>query len=356
MDQKLLQLWLVATSYMLVVVLALQNIHLWELARVKETVFWFVGTGLATCLTLTNEKEPQHLLWKLFAENLKAIVVLNLVLTTYTFGLIVELVLVPVASILVACSTLANYREEHRDARGVLQGLLSGIGFLMLGRALWGAWQDRHHLLSTGTLWDLAYPVFLALAFLPFWWFFSLLTNYETLFLRMKVVDSDGSWSLYARRKIVQKFHVRLIPLKRFITEFRMHGLQSNLDVDIEVARAQQRVEESLRGNVGNAIEILSTKLIDHPAETNPFRILKVEWQNCTASPVRRVDAKLIFSDAEGKELETQEYTIFATANESPGVAPNEILSPNDDDGYFVADNEIAEVVVEVIRWSHRGY
>ncbi len=132
--------------------------------------------------------------------------------------------------------------------------------------------------------------------------------------------------------------------------------LQSNLDVDIEVARAQQRVEESLRGNVGNAIEILSTKLIDHPDETNPFRILRVQWQNCTTSPVRRVDAKLVFTDAEGRELEAPEYTIFATASESAGVAPNEIHSPSDDEGYFVTDDEIADAAVEVTRWSRKGY
>jgi len=352
----LLIFWLLAFTYLAAIYIASRNLELLESRHAKDLVLWYFGVGIATCFALVHEKKPDHLLWQLFADNLKAAAILSFVITSYTFGFFIELVLVPLATFILACKTVAESRKEsHQVAKffGVLQML---VGLAVISRAAISAWFDREQLLAVNTVWELVFPIWLTLVALPFWWFFALALNYEDINFRLRFFDKEREWSAYARNKIFQRFRFRLIPLKQFIREFHVHEISSTLDVDIQFAIAQRKVAERLRANSGEIIKIVRTEILQsNNGKTSP-RGLQICWENRSKAAVRKVEAQLRFMDAYGAELGKIEYPIFATSDELPGVAPGTIYEPTFDECFKLSDDRVVAVEVQVCCWSQRGY
>lgn len=352
----LLIFWLLAFTYLAAIYFVSRNLDLLELRHTKELVLWYFGVGIATCFALVHEKKPDHLLWQLFADNVKAAAILSFVITSYTFSFFIELVLVPLVALIVAFKTVAeSQKESHQVVKffGVLQIL---VGFAVIGKAAVSAWYDREQLLSVNTFWELVFPVWLTLVAFPFWWFFALFLNYEEINFRMRFFDKERVWSGYARNKIFQRFRFRLIPLKQFIKEFHVHEISSTLDVDIQFAVAQRKVAERIRANDGEVIKIVRTEILKSDNGENSARALQICWENSSKAAVRKVEAQLRFMDAYGTELRKFEYPIFATSDDSPGVAPGTVYEPTSENCFRLDDDRVVTVEVQICYWSQRGY
>jgi hypothetical protein len=71
---------------------------------------------------------------------------------------------------------------------------------------------------------------------------------------------------------------------------------------------------------------ILSSALVDFVDDKgNKTQKVVVRWKNSGMTPIRAIDAEITHWDASGELLGKYNYTIFATFDDEPGVAPGEI-------------------------------
>jgi len=110
---KLLLLFGLALLYSFGVVYAAWLGGLWHLPALKETVYWFIGTGVAlVALAISPGASTRQLLRRVLRRILAATVVIEFVANLYAFPLSVEL---PLTFVLLVFVMLQAYGPDESD-------------------------------------------------------------------------------------------------------------------------------------------------------------------------------------------------------------------------------------------------
>lgn len=110
---------------------------------------------------------------------------------------------------------------------------------------------------------------------------------------------------------------------------------------ETEVARAEvnRRQMVSGTGSIGNSkVAVISSKLVNFvsPANGKKMQMVIVTLKNTDSSPIRVVDADITSYDSSGAIVGTNNYTIFAESDSSPGIAPGETWTTRKGEGFIL--------------------
>jgi hypothetical protein len=221
------------------VIYALHCVGFWDASLWWDTtVFVLIGT-LALVWRMMEEKDYTHSFFvKAALTNLGIGVLLETFVSTYTFGLVTELVLVPWLFLLGAMLAVAQSSDQYRSIVKPLTFLVSVTGLAMLSHAVAGAIADQQNFLTMQTLQWLLLPFVLTAAFLPYLFALRVWTTYELACIPLKLGEKKSRkvrW--YAVVKMLLEFGWNLSRLERFRTS------QGN---DLRSATTRQAVDEVL--------------------------------------------------------------------------------------------------------------
>lgn len=99
------------TVYVLLIIYFLYEIKFWNPTLLKETIFWYFGVAFISLVNANKVNQDEEYFKKIFKDNLKLIVILELITTFYSFSLIVELILVPLLLIITMLSAFRSLQE-----------------------------------------------------------------------------------------------------------------------------------------------------------------------------------------------------------------------------------------------------
>jgi len=94
--------------YIAIMVFGLAKLGLWESHQLKNTLIWTISVATLSLFRLELAKEDPHFLKNSVLDNLKLIAIIQFVVGVYVFGIFVELILVPIMTILGAMVTIAG--------------------------------------------------------------------------------------------------------------------------------------------------------------------------------------------------------------------------------------------------------
>jgi hypothetical protein len=183
--RKLIVPFLGAAAYTALVVWSLAQMNLWTSDLLKDTILWFLFAGVALAFSgITQSWEPLN--WrKILVEQVAVIVLLEYIVNTYTFSLPVELLLVPILTIIVTLNAFARTDAKFASV-AKLTGCLQGVfGIAVLAVAMWQAVTHLKQLATWDTVRSVALAPLLSILILPFVYGFTLLSAYEQLFIRL---------------------------------------------------------------------------------------------------------------------------------------------------------------------------
>lgn len=214
---------LLLAGYVVMVVWGLAAIDLWEASLLKDTVIWFLFSGLVLAFSGVATGSKQEPFRAVIREQISLLVPVEFLINAYTFSLSVELVLIPVLVFMGLVEVVSEYKNDFDHARRAASRLRAVAGWVMLAFVLARFLGDLATLRWAETLKEIALPPILTLCILPAAFTFLLLARYETLFLRICPGDDleDGvRWR--ARWRLFR--HLGLNPTR--IDEFlRRHAL-----------------------------------------------------------------------------------------------------------------------------------
>lgn len=185
-------------------VLLARAVHIWDTALVGETTLWFVITAFPMLLALGDlSRRPRF-----FSETALRIFGIAGLLTglanLFVFPLYVELILAPVVGLLAGMSALRQTLENAAAIRLIRTLLgLTGIAFLVYCAVTLAT--DWSATLGASVGRDLALPIWLSLAWLPYVFLFALAMSYEAAFLRISFHTDDAAARRRARRALVRE-------------------------------------------------------------------------------------------------------------------------------------------------------
>ncbi len=158
-----------AALYCAGILVAGSEVGVWHTSAAKETVYWFIGTGLVLAGHATEAQPSPGYVGILLARAFKIAIVVEFIVNLYVFPLGIELVFAPVVSIFIVLDAW-NQAQSRADPRVVrfTDGGLVAIGWLVLFSALLRIGLHLGDVFSRETLERLLVVPAFTIAFIPF--------------------------------------------------------------------------------------------------------------------------------------------------------------------------------------------
>lgn len=191
-------------------------VGIWTSDLLTVTVVWFIAVAVALLFRLDRVWQQRIFLVGLFLKVVGLTALAEFAVNAFVLPLPAELVLVPVATLLGLVAMVAERSPEHEVARGFAEWMVAVIGFVLVGYVVLKTIVDWGDLALADELRELALPVWLTAAFLPFVYAFALYCAYETAFMRSRFATQLRRSPVRARLALVAALHFRGEDLSQF--------------------------------------------------------------------------------------------------------------------------------------------
>lgn len=223
----------------------LSKTGLWNLSQVKNTALWFLTVGAVSLFHVTDKNKSNYL-----KETLKDVLSitagLQFLLGIYSFSIVAELILLPVAVLIGGMNVFVKQKNEFHQLAKVLQKLILLAGLLLISYSLFKIITDFKSFANKGTLTDFLIPALLSILFLPMLYILSIYVTHDDLFTSLERKIKSRSLLRYARCKALLHFHVNKTNLYRWqkIIFLRQISSKNDIDESIELVKAMKRREK----------------------------------------------------------------------------------------------------------------
>lgn len=183
--KKLRILWGIIFLYVLGITLIFYQLPFWDNAFIKDIIVWFVFSGLIYCMNAVSKEADEEYIRKVLKDNLKLTIVLEFIISTFTFNIWVELVIIPITTIIVIMNVIAEREEEYEKVHKLLDMVLAVAGFWILYETIKIGIHEYKELDALNTFISFMIPIVYLILMIPLEYALELYSKYELLFLRM---------------------------------------------------------------------------------------------------------------------------------------------------------------------------
>ena len=192
------------------------KLGLWNTGLVSNTVVWTVGTALVLYFNVNKAAEDPLFFRKTIKSAIAASVFVEFFINLFVFGLLAELILQFVLIILVMTDAFSDQKPEFQQGKKVLDAVLVGVGFLLLGYTIVQFYAQWTQLDRQALFLKFALPAWLTIGVLPFIYVLSLYVVYDGALRGVNWATSDWRARWRTRFVLVRDFRLRRNELRSF--------------------------------------------------------------------------------------------------------------------------------------------
>lgn len=154
--------------YIVGVIYELHELGLWGIEQLKPTILWVLTAGFFTFFSLNKIADNQNYFSTALKDNFKIILILEFIVTFYTFSLWVELLIIPFTAILGMMLALAERKKEHAILKIWIERILAIFGFSIMSYAAYRLLGEFSDFAKMETLTDFLLPPVLSIFYCRF--------------------------------------------------------------------------------------------------------------------------------------------------------------------------------------------
>lgn len=220
--RKLRLLWEIILLYVLVITFVFYCSSLWENIYIKDIIIWFVFSGIVYCMNAVSGEADEKYIQKVLKDNLKLTMMLEFLMSTFTFSIWIELVIIPIITFTTLMNVIAATKDEYENVHKFLDFILAVAGFWILYETIKIGIDEYKELSIKNTLVSFMIPIVYLVLIIPLEYVLELYAKYETLFIRMTFKEERNKKIRNSHRLTifrVCKFSVRRVLLfqKRYL-------------------------------------------------------------------------------------------------------------------------------------------
>ena len=206
----------IAALYSAAEILALQRWGLWSAANLKTTILWLVTFAFVTMFEVATAKDQPASFAKITRDVVSVTAVLVFVTGLHTFPLIVELIALPVVTLIALTGEFARHRPEHAHVARLLGCTTTVIGLSYLGFSLLKTVEHWQKAATWAIISELVMPILLSLGFLPFLYGWRTYVAYNSMFATIGIFGIDSRLVPYARWLAITRIRGNIVLLDRW--------------------------------------------------------------------------------------------------------------------------------------------
>lgn len=124
---KIFVIFLVMTLYIIGIVTLLNRVNFWDLQLLKDTIIWYFGVAIVMFVNTNEVYQDENYFKKIIIDNIKLVLVLEFIINLYTFSLPVELIFVPLITIIVIVHTFTEIDDKYKIVKNYLFKVLTVV-------------------------------------------------------------------------------------------------------------------------------------------------------------------------------------------------------------------------------------
>jgi hypothetical protein len=189
----------IAALYAGLEILALHRLGLWSAINLKTTILWLVTFAFVTMFEVATAKDRLASFGKITRDVVSITAVLVFITGLHTFPLIVELIALPLVTLIALTGEVAKRKPEHAAVARLLGCTTTMIGFSYLGFSLLRTVEQWQKTATWTSVSEFVIPLLLTLGFLPFLYSWRTYVAYNSMFATIGTVGIDSRLVPYAR-------------------------------------------------------------------------------------------------------------------------------------------------------------
>jgi hypothetical protein len=192
--------------YVCLSIYVLHRLNFWDLSNLSVTVIWFIGVALVLFMNIPDLMKDD-LIKKVVWDSLKIAAIVEFIANIYVFDLWIELILVPLFTIIGARLGYLSGKYKSKKAKMIfnIMAAIIGIGFIIY--ALYNIILDFQGFASIANLRDFLLPIIFTVILLPYVLSVSLFFVYKDIFSYIDRLINDQSLVRYTKWKTVVEFN-----------------------------------------------------------------------------------------------------------------------------------------------------
>lgn len=290
---KFLEYFFSYLFYIFLFVYTFYYLKWWDISNLKDTVIWFIFSGIPIGFVVATKKLERGFWNSLFLDNLKLMVLVEFIINSFTFPLAVEFFFIlPFITMVTALNAFSKHNKEYKDVERLTNLTLSLIGFTILFYSLYRTIVEINSIENMNTLQSILFPAIYSIISIPYMYIFKLIVEYENLFTRLKLgrersreLNSLIKWRLI----LFCNFDIKKLQIAANMNNYNLMSISSKDEIDIMI---QSYKNVLLRGAIRS-----------ETAKTRPAWITLKTPQELTSANTNKSETILKFSDSKKDEL-----------------------------------------------------
>ncbi len=186
---------------------------MWVISDLKGLLLWFFGIAIIVFVNLADIKDNKKFFRNIVLGSLTIAALTEFIVNCYSFSLPVELVLFPTISFLTLTRAFSENKDGYKITLKVFDSILAIFGFVIIFFTLKQLYINYLTMLNLENVKSFLLPIAYSILLIPLIYFYALIVNYETIFIRIKINNPESDLINYFLFKIFITFNIRLFSL-----------------------------------------------------------------------------------------------------------------------------------------------
>lgn len=203
-NRKLRKLWEIYFLYIGIITLMFSRSPIWKNIYLKDIILWTLFSGLTICMNAVAGEADEKYISKVLKDNIRFTVVTEFLLSTFTFSFWVELIIIPITTVIVLFDTVAEHKSDAIAVHKLLQDVMAFAGLYVILQTVRVGILEYRELNVINTLVSFFIPIVYLLLVTPLEYAFELYSKYEMLFIQMHFKEPSD-------KMVRRKRHLKVI-------------------------------------------------------------------------------------------------------------------------------------------------
>lgn len=203
-NRKLRKLWEIYLLYIGIITLMFSRFPIWKNIYLKDIILWTLFSGLTICMNAVAGEADEKYISKVLKDNIGFTVVTEFLLSTFTFSFWVELIIIPITTVIVLFDTVAEHKSDAIAVHKLLQDVMAFAGLCVILQTVRVGILEYRELNVINTLVSFFIPIVYLLLVTPLEYAFELYSKYEMLFIQMHFKEPSD-------KMVQRKRHLKVI-------------------------------------------------------------------------------------------------------------------------------------------------
>jgi len=242
--RKIRTLWEIYFLYIGIITFLFSRLPIWESIYLKDIIIWTFFSGLTICINAVVGEADEKYILKVLKDNIRFTMVTELLLSTFTFSFWVELIIIPITTVIVLFDIVAEHKSDAIAVHKLLQDVIAFAGLCVILQTVRVGILEYRELNVINTLVSFFIPIVYLLLVTPLEYAFELYSKYEMLFIQMHF--KEPSDKMVQRKRHLKVIKVCGLSVKRIMLFQkqcipRMYISMPDVEFDLLISHLEDR-------------------------------------------------------------------------------------------------------------------